>query len=42
MAKAATKKSTAKTADTAGNRKAEDLRAKTDDQLTTQLGDLKR
>jgi large subunit ribosomal protein L29 len=46
MAKAATKKapkaSAAKSTDTGGNRKADDLRAKTDDQLDTQLGELKR
>ena len=42
MAKAATKKAAAKTTDTGGNRKADDLRAKTDDQLDTQLGELKR
>ena len=46
MAKAATKKAPAKkapkAADTGGNRKADDLRAKTDDQLDTQLVDLKR
>ena len=46
MAKAATKKAPAKkapkAADTGGNRKADDLRAKTDDQLQQQLGDLKR
>ena len=43
MAKAATKKAPAKNAtDAGGNRKAEDLRAKTDDQLDTQLVDLKR
>ena len=42
MAKAATKKKTAKPADTGGNRKADDLRAKTEDQLETQLGELKR
>jgi large subunit ribosomal protein L29 len=46
MAKAATKKAPAKKAakatDTGGNRKADDLRAKTDDQLDVQLVDLKR
>ena len=46
MAKAATKKAPAKKAakatDTGGNRKADDLRVKTDDQLDTQLVDLKR
>ena len=46
MAKAATKKApkagSAKATDAGGNRKAEDLRAKTDDQLDTQLVDLKR
>ena len=46
MAKAATKKAPAKkapkAADTGGNSKADDLRAKTDDQLDTQLVDLKR
>ena len=46
MAKAATKKAPAKkaanTADAGGNRKADDLRAKTEDQLETQLGELKR
>jgi large subunit ribosomal protein L29 len=42
MAKAATKKVAAKATDTGGNRKADDLRAKTDDQLDTQLGELKR
>jgi large subunit ribosomal protein L29 len=46
MAKAATKKAPAKKAakatDTGGNRKADDLRAKTEDQLETQLGELKR
>jgi large subunit ribosomal protein L29 len=46
MAKTATKKaaksSGAKATDTGGNRKADDLRAKTDDQLDTQLGELKR
>ena len=46
MAKAATKKASAKKAtkpaDTGGNRKADDLRAKTEDQLETQLGELKR
>jgi large subunit ribosomal protein L29 len=42
MAKAATKKAAAKAADTGGNRKADDLRAKTDDQLEMQLGELKR
>ena len=46
MAKAATKKAPAKKApkatDIGGNRKADDLRAKTDDQLDTQLVDLKR
>ena len=46
MAKAATKKAPAKKAakatDTGGNRKADDLRAKTDDQLDVQLGELKR
>jgi large subunit ribosomal protein L29 len=42
MAKAATKKAAAKATDAGGNRKAEDLRAKTDDQLDTQLVDLKR
>jgi len=46
MAKAATKKApaknAAKAADTGGNRKADDLRAKTDDQLDVQLVDLKR
>ena len=46
MAKAATKKAPAKKAakatDTGGNRRADDLRAKTEDQLETQLGELKR
>jgi large subunit ribosomal protein L29 len=46
MAKAATKKAPAKKAakatDTGGNRKADDLRAKTDDQLDVQLVELKR
>jgi large subunit ribosomal protein L29 len=46
MAKAATKKAPAKRAakatDTGGNRKADDLRAKTDDQLDVQLVELKR
>ena len=42
MAKAATKKAASKATDTGGNRKADDLRAKTDDQLDTQLVDLKR
>ena len=46
MAKAATKKAPAKKAakatDTGGNRKADDLRVKTDDQLDVQLVDLKR
>ena len=42
MAKAATKKAAPKATDTGGNRKADDLRAKTDDQLDTQLVDLKR
>ena len=42
MAKAATKKAAAKATDTGGNRKADDLRAKTDDQLDMQLGELKR
>ena len=42
MAKAATKKAAVKATDTGGNRKADDLRAKTDDQLDTQLGELKR
>jgi len=36
------KASAAKAMDTGGNRKADDLRAKTDDQLDTQLVDLKR
>jgi len=38
----ATKKAASKATDTGGNRKADDLRAKTDDQLDTQLVDLKR
>ena len=46
MAKAATKKApakkTAKAADTGGNKKADDLRVKTEDQLEAQLGELKR
>ena len=46
MAKAATKKAPAKKAakatDTGGNRRADDLRAQTEDQLETQLGELKR
>ena len=46
MAKAATKKapkaSAAKAVATGANRKADDLRAQTDDQLDTQLGELKR
>jgi large subunit ribosomal protein L29 len=41
MAKAATKKAAPQKAD-AGNAKAADMRAKTDDQLTEQLADLKR
>ena len=44
MAKAATKKAPAKAKAkaTGGNKKADDVRAKTDDQLETQLGELKR
>jgi large subunit ribosomal protein L29 len=48
MAKAATKKAPAakaapnKTGATGGNKKVEDLRTKTDDQLTEQLVELKR
>jgi large subunit ribosomal protein L29 len=46
MAKAATKKSPkasgAKANAAGGNKRADDLRVKTDDQLETQLGDLKR
>ena len=45
MAKAATKKAPAKKASAgsgAGNAQAADMRAKTDDQLTESLGDLKR
>jgi len=38
----ATKKTASKATDTGGNRKADDLRAKTDDQLDTQLVELKR
>ena len=38
----ATRKKTAKPADAGGNKKADDLRAKTEDQLETQLGELKR
>ena len=38
----ATKKAAKKATDTGGNKRAEDLRAKTDDQLDTQLGELKR
>ena len=46
MAKAATKKAPARKAAKAsvagGNKRADDLRAKTEDQLETQLGELKR
>jgi large subunit ribosomal protein L29 len=35
-------KKAAKPAEAAGNKKADDLRARTDDQLDTQLGELKR
>ena len=42
MAKAATKKAPKATAATGGNRKFEDLRTKTDDQLNEQLVELKR
>ncbi len=43
MARAATKKSAAKAkAAAGGNKKADDLRVKTDDELETQLGELKR
>ena len=42
MAKAATKKAPKATAATGGNRKFEDLRTKTDDQLSEQLVELKR
>ena len=38
----ATRKKMAKPADAGGNKKADDLRAKTEDQLETQLGELKR
>jgi large subunit ribosomal protein L29 len=38
----ATKKAASKATDTGGNRKADDLRAKTDDQLDVQLVELKR
>ena len=40
--KAPAKKAAKKSAETAGNRKADDLRAKTEDQLETRLGELKR
>ena len=42
MAKAATKKAPKATAGTGGNRKFEDLRTRTDDQLNEQLVELKR
>ena len=42
MAKAATKKATVRASATGGNKKADDMRAKTDDQLEAQLGELKR
>jgi large subunit ribosomal protein L29 len=42
MAKAATKKAASKASATGGNKKADDLRAKTDDQLESQLDELKR
>ena len=40
--KKAPAKKAAKATDTGGNRRADDLRAKTEDQLETQLGELKR
>ena len=42
MAKAATKKAPKATAATGGNKKFEDLRTRTDDQLNEQLVELKR
>ena len=42
MAKAATKKAPKATAATAGNKKFEDLRTRSDDQLNEQLVELKR